>query len=88
MLEMRIRSFLKLLLWLFVLILLFLGCTRKSPVGPSEKLLATIPDRFEDVSQETFSPDGKQVAYRVKAKDKEFVVLNDKSGPEYDHVNL
>jgi Tol biopolymer transport system component len=83
------RTSVKPLSLLFVLILLFCGCKTVGKVVPSgfeERLLATIPEKFDNVSQETFSPDGKQVAYSVKAKNKEFVVLNDKPGPEYDAV--
>jgi hypothetical protein len=60
--------------FLFVLILLFCAGYEKHSVGNvvppgfEERLLATIPDGFNDVSQETFSPAGKLVAYVVRAK--------------------
>jgi Tol biopolymer transport system component len=87
MVKMRRRLSVGLVLCLLVSILLSSACKAKRPVGPTDKLLATIPDRFEEVSQETFSPGGKQVAYIVNARGKGFVVLNDKPGPEYDYVN-
>lgn len=83
---MRIRIPIR-LLPLLVLMPVFLGCETKHAVGFEEKLLATIPEQYENVSQETFSLDGKRVAYIVKAKDKEFVVVDDKPGTEYDYVN-
>ncbi len=46
------------LLPLLLLMPIFLGCENKHAVGFEEKLLATIPEQYENVSQETFSLDG------------------------------
>src|SRR5260370_40171585 len=85
-----VRTRIRVPVWLLALLVLmpmFLGCENKHAVGFEDKLLATIPEQYENVSQETFSPDGKRAAYIIKGKDKGFVVLNDKPEPEYDYVN-
>jgi hypothetical protein len=51
--------------------------------GFEEKKLAAWP---EDVDMITFSPAGSRVAFRAFKDGKQFVVVNDQKGPEYDEV--
>jgi serine/threonine protein kinase len=51
-----------------------------------ENLLAKIPQNFRQTSQLAFSHDGGLVAYRAERNGKQFVVVGDKAGPEFDYV--
>jgi len=63
----------------------------KPKVSFEERLLATIPYQFEMPKVGggwglNFSPDGTRVAYVAQQGGKQFIVVGNKKGPEFDEV--
>ena len=60
--------------------------TIEEPVG--EKLLASIPPEFTNITDYEFSTRGRQVMFVADKGDKRIAQVGQKVGPEFDHINF